>query len=142
MAVFGEQGFGVELHAFHGQCFMAYTHDFAVFRPCGNVQTVGQGGAVDNQAVVAGTGNRVGQAGKHAAVEVVYGRAITERIHQDAAADRANQQKGDSDAASWLPPKKIFRCEYVSRQIRVKKKYSLWVTSAEKDAMKNVLAGC
>ena len=54
----------------------------------------------------------------------------------------ANQQKGDSDAASWLPPNKNFRCEYVSRQIRVKKKYSLWVTSAEKDAMKNVLAGC
>ena len=54
----------------------------------------------------------------------------------------ANQQKGDSDAASWLPPNKNFRCEYVIRQIRVKKKYSLWVTSAEKDAMKNVLAGC
>ena len=54
----------------------------------------------------------------------------------------ANQQKGDSDAASWLPPNKNFRCEYVSRQIRVKKKYSLWATSAEKDAMKNVLAGC
>ena len=54
----------------------------------------------------------------------------------------ANQQKGDSDAASWLPPNKNFRCEYISRQIRVKKKYSLWVTSAEKDAMKNVLAGC
>ncbi len=54
----------------------------------------------------------------------------------------ANQQKGDSDAASWLPPNKKFRCDYISRQIRVKKKYSLWVTSAEKDAMKNVLAEC
>lgn len=54
----------------------------------------------------------------------------------------ANQQKSDSDAASWLPPNKAFRCEYVARQIYVKTKYRLWVTSAEKDAMKRVLSKC
>ena len=54
----------------------------------------------------------------------------------------ANQQKGDSDAASWLPSNKDFRCEYISRQVFVKKKYSLWVTSAEKSAMQNVLENC
>ena len=54
----------------------------------------------------------------------------------------ANQAKGDSDAASWLPPNKAFRCEYVTRQVRVKQKYSLWVTEAEKAAMKNVLTNC
>lgn len=54
----------------------------------------------------------------------------------------ANQQKSDSDAASWLPPQKEFRCRYVARQIAVKKKYSLWVTAAEKDAMIRVLSGC
>jgi hypothetical protein len=53
-----------------------------------------------------------------------------------------NQAKGDSDAASWLPPNKAFRCEYITRQVRVKQKYSLWVTEAEKAAMKNVLANC
>jgi len=53
-----------------------------------------------------------------------------------------NQAKGDSDAASWLPPNTTFRCEYVARQIAVKQKYVLWVTSAEKDAMKKVLAKC
>ncbi len=53
-----------------------------------------------------------------------------------------NQQKSDSDAASWLPPSKPFRCQYVSRQIAVKAKYHLWVTSAEKATMKNVLATC
>lgn len=54
----------------------------------------------------------------------------------------ANQNKGDSDAASWLPPNKPFRCEYVARQIAVKVKYRLWVTQAEKDAMERVLGAC
>lgn len=53
-----------------------------------------------------------------------------------------NQQKGDSDAASWLPPNRGFRCQYVSRQIAVKAKYRLWVTDAEQAAMKRVLNGC
>ena len=53
-----------------------------------------------------------------------------------------NQQKGDSDAASWLPPNRNFRCQYVARQIAVKAKYSLWVTEAEHAAMQRVLNGC
>lgn len=54
----------------------------------------------------------------------------------------ANQQKGDGDAATWLPSNKAFRCQYVARQIVVKLKYSLWVTTAEKDAMLEVLRSC
>ena len=54
----------------------------------------------------------------------------------------ANQKKGDGDAATWLPPYKPFRCQYVARQIAVKKKYRLWVTQAEKDAMVRVLNSC
>lgn len=53
-----------------------------------------------------------------------------------------NQKKGDSDAASWLPPNKSFRCRYVARQIAVKKKYFLWVSEAEYATMKRVLNGC
>lgn len=53
-----------------------------------------------------------------------------------------NSQKSDSDAASWLPPKKSYRCAYVARQVAVKKKYKLWVVAAEKDAIKRVLATC
>ena len=53
-----------------------------------------------------------------------------------------NQEKGDKDAASWLPPNKDFRCEYVAIQIAVKAKYDLWITQAEKDAMKRVLDTC
>jgi len=55
---------------------------------------------------------------------------------------RLNRQKGDGDAATWLPPHKPFRCEYVSRQVAVKAKYSLWVTAAEKDAITRVLNQC
>lgn len=54
----------------------------------------------------------------------------------------ANQQKSDSDAASWLPANKDYRCQYVARQIAVKKKYSLWVTRSEYDAMAQVLKTC
>lgn len=54
----------------------------------------------------------------------------------------ANQQKGDGDAATWLPKNKAFRCTYVERQIAVKQKYSLWVTEAEKTAMSEVLKSC
>lgn len=53
-----------------------------------------------------------------------------------------NQQKSDGDAATWLPPNKSFRCQYVARQIAVKQKYSLWVTTAEHDAMSRVLNTC
>jgi hypothetical protein len=54
----------------------------------------------------------------------------------------ANRQKGDGDAATWLPPNKAYRCDYVARQIAVKKKYRLWVTGAERDAMVRVLRAC
>lgn len=53
-----------------------------------------------------------------------------------------NGQKSDSDAASWLPPRRAFWCPYVARQIAVKYKYKLWVTRAEHDAMANVLKTC
>jgi hypothetical protein len=54
----------------------------------------------------------------------------------------ANQQKGDGDAATWLPSNKPFRCQYAARQIAVKAKYNLWVTSAEKAALLRVLGTC
>ena len=55
---------------------------------------------------------------------------------------RLNSQKGDGDAATWLPPLKSFRCTYVAQQIAVKAKYSLWVTAPEKEAMVRILSAC
>jgi len=54
----------------------------------------------------------------------------------------SNRQKGDSNAASWLPPRTAYRCSYVARQIAVKKKYALSVTPSERDAMARVLQTC
>ena len=53
-----------------------------------------------------------------------------------------NQGKGDGDAATWLPPNRSFRCQYVARQVAVKAKYHLYVTQAERDAINGVLGGC
>ncbi|RYV51725.1 DUF1524 domain-containing protein [Pengzhenrongella frigida] len=53
-----------------------------------------------------------------------------------------NARKSDGDTATWLPPNKPFRCEYVARQVGVKYAYGLWVTQAERDAMVGVLSTC
>ena len=53
-----------------------------------------------------------------------------------------NQRKSDGDAATWLPPNKRYRCSYAARQVAVKAKYGLWVTSAERDAFARILATC
>ena len=53
-----------------------------------------------------------------------------------------NSAKGDGDAATWLVPRKAFRCSYVARQVAVKARYGLWVTAAERDAMTRVLGTC
>ena len=55
---------------------------------------------------------------------------------------RVNEEKSNSDAASWLPPYKPFRCAFVTRQVQVKARYGLWVTAAERDAIRRVLSGC
>lgn len=54
----------------------------------------------------------------------------------------ANQEKGSASAAYWLPTNGDYRCDYVARQIGVKDKYGLTVTTKEKRAMLSVLHGC
>ena len=59
-----------------------------------------------------------------------------------AVSGKQNQIKSDANAATWLPPNKPFRCEYIARQIAVKQKYKLWVIPAEQEAMRTVLNSC
>lgn len=66
----------------------------------------------------------------------------TDPLNLLAVESRANQQKSDGDAATWLPSNKSFRCQYVARQVSVKYKYRLWVTQAEHDAIDRVLQAC
>lgn len=51
-----------------------------------------------------------------------------------------NQQKSDSNAASWLPPYKPGRCAFIATQVAVKAKYQLYVTQAEKDVFITILS--
>ena len=53
-----------------------------------------------------------------------------------------NASKGAGDAATWLPPNKGYRCAYVARQVAVKAKYKLAVTSAERTAIARTLSTC
>lgn len=69
-------------------------------------------------------------------------RIATDPLNLLAVDAAANQKKSDGDAATWLPPNKKFRCQYVARQVSVKYKYALWVTEAEKAAIKDILATC
>jgi hypothetical protein len=63
-------------------------------------------------------------------------------INLMAADGPTNGSKSDSNAASWLPPNKSFRCEYVAKQTLVKSKYNLWMIEAEKAKITEVLASC
>lgn len=54
----------------------------------------------------------------------------------------ANSQKSDSDAASWLPANKGYRCAFVARQVAVKLSYNLWMTHAEFDTIASILSSC
>lgn len=74
-----------------------------------------------------------------AAERVTFANDPLELLAVDA---RSNEAKGDADAASWLPADKAFRCAYVTRQVRVKARYRLSVTPAERDAMQRVLSRC
>lgn len=58
-----------------------------------------------------------------------------------AVSGEANIEKGNSDAAKWLP-RQGYRCRYVARQIAVKLKYLLWATLEEERAMRRTLSTC
>lgn len=53
-----------------------------------------------------------------------------------------NLQKSDADAATWLPPRKAFRCTYVAMQVLTKDRYGLWLTAPEKAAITRILQNC
>ena len=69
-------------------------------------------------------------------------KIATDPLNLLAVDSAANSKKSDGDAATWLPPNKKFRCQYVARQVSVKYRYQLWVTEAEKDAISRVLETC
>ena len=67
-------------------------------------------------------------------------RFTNDPLNLVATTQQLNRQKGDSDAASWLPPAN--RCGYVARQAAVKQKYGLAITRPEQEAFVRVLTDC
>ncbi len=55
---------------------------------------------------------------------------------------RANRSKGDSSPDRWLPPNQDARCDYAQSWVRVKARWELSVTPAEKATLVQVLSGC
>ncbi|MEO9324788.1 HNH endonuclease family protein [Nocardioides sp. C4-1] len=51
----------------------------------------------------------------------------------------ANLSKGDSTPASWLPPRKAFRCTYVTAYLEVAHAYDLAITEADVRVIEPVL---
>jgi hypothetical protein len=100
----------------------------------------GTSGAVQIDHVVA-LGN-AWQTGAQQLTPVQRHSLANDPLNLLAADGAANQEKSDGDAATWLPPDRKFRCQYVARQISVKAAYRLWVTPAEKSAMARVLGAC
>ena len=74
-----------------------------------------------------------------AAKREIFANDLLDLLAVDAASAK---QKGDADAATWLPSNKLFQCDYVETQVDVKTRYGLWVTQAEHDAIARVLASC
>lgn len=113
--------------------------DVTILDPYSGAEVVGRG-EIDIDHVVA-----LGDAWQKGAQQMSPGarlRFANDPLNLLAVDDGLNRQKGDGDAATWLPPATGYRCAYVARQIAVKASYGLWVTEAERDAMTRILADC
>jgi len=100
----------------------------------------GDGALVDVDHVVAlGNGWVSGAQAWGAGARVAFANDPLNLLPVDAG---QNRQKGDGDAATWLPADRSYRCAYVARQVAVKAKYELSVTPAERDAIDGLLDGC
>ena len=55
----------------------------------------------------------------------------------------ANRSKGDKDPSDWLPPSKIYKCDYIITWQKIKKQWKLEMDKKEKDfiSLKNKECG-
>jgi hypothetical protein len=52
-----------------------------------------------------------------------------------------NRQKGDSDPSEWVPPRRAYWFTYAKRWVRIKARYHLAVTRAERKALRAMVTG-
>ena len=53
-----------------------------------------------------------------------------------------NMAKGSKSADQWMPPNAAYACTYASKQVQIKNRYALTVTTPEKQALADALATC
>lgn len=53
-----------------------------------------------------------------------------------------NMAKGSKSADQWMPPNSAYACAYASKQVQIKSRYALTVTTPEKQALADALATC
>lgn len=53
-----------------------------------------------------------------------------------------NMAKGSKSADQWMPPNNAYACTYASKQVQIKSRYALTVTTPEKQALADALATC
>jgi hypothetical protein len=53
-----------------------------------------------------------------------------------------NRSKSDRDVASWLPPNRAYRCQYLASWVEVKFKWKLTVDIAERKSLEDGLLEC
>ena len=53
-----------------------------------------------------------------------------------------NMVKGSKSADQWMPPNSTYACAYASKQVQIKTRYTLTVTTPEKQALADALATC
>lgn len=53
-----------------------------------------------------------------------------------------NMAKGSKSADQWMPPNTAYACTYASKQVQIKNRYALTVTTAEKQSLAEALATC
>jgi hypothetical protein len=56
--------------------------------------------------------------------------------------DGLNQSKGDRGPEAWKPPRRAYWCTHARKWVGIKYYWKLSVRSAEKSALKQMLATC
>ncbi|MEO6629226.1 MAG: HNH endonuclease family protein [Aquihabitans sp.] len=85
---------------------------------------------------------RSGAAGWSDARREAFANDVTDPDTLVAVTSHSNRSKGDSSPDDWMPPASGDHCRYVEAWIRVKARWSLAVTPAEKSTLVQVLSGC
>lgn len=68
--------------------------------------------------------------------------ANDEALNLLAVSKAANQAKGDSGPATWVPPNIAYRCQYAIRWVAIVRSYGLAVTDADRKVLRAMLSAC